>query len=85
MTPCRKGDRVAEQQQLGPVLAELLRETTGREVLLVSAVTGRGLPELNRQIIQRLAELKAADAMVATDVGAATAPAVSEPPLERPE
>ena len=65
--------------------AELLRETTGREVLLVSAVTGRGLPELNRQIIQRLAELKAADAVVATDVGAATAPAVSEPPLERPE
>jgi GTP-binding protein len=42
--------------------AELLRETTGREVLLISAVTGRGLPELNRLIIQRLAELKVSEA-----------------------
>ncbi|MFM7833536.1 MAG: hypothetical protein ACKPJD_17225, partial [Planctomycetaceae bacterium] len=56
--------------------AELLQETTGRDVLLVSAVTGRGLPELNRQIIQRLAELKAADAAAA---------AVTEPPVERTE
>jgi GTP-binding protein len=42
--------------------AELLRETTGREVLLISAVTGRGLPELNRLIIQRLAELRISEA-----------------------
>ncbi|MFN5899393.1 MAG: GTPase ObgE, partial [Planctomyces sp.] len=65
--------------------AELLRETTGREVLLVSAVTGRGLPELNRQIIQRLAELKAADAAVSADVSPASQPAVTEPLPERPE
>ena len=37
--------------------AELLRETSGCDVLLISAVTGRGLPELNRLIVQRLAEL----------------------------
>lgn len=36
--------------------AELLRETSGKDVHLVSAVTGAGLPELNRMIIQRLAE-----------------------------
>lgn len=38
--------------------AELLREVTGRDVFLISAVTGKGLPELNRLIIQRLSELK---------------------------
>ncbi len=38
--------------------AELLREVTGRDVFLISAVTGKGLPELNRLIVQRLAELK---------------------------
>lgn len=65
--------------------AELLRETTGREVLLVSAVTGRGLPELNRQIIQRLSEMKAADAAAAHEGGATAAPVQPEPPLERPE
>lgn len=40
--------------------AELLRETSGREVLLISGVTGKGLPELNRLVVQRLNELKAA-------------------------
>ena len=39
--------------------AELLREVTGKEVFLISAVTGKGLPELTRLIIQRLAKLKA--------------------------
>ena len=43
-----------------PTCAELLREVTGRDVFLISAVTGKGLPELNRLIIQRLAEMKAA-------------------------
>ena len=38
--------------------AELLREVTGKDVFLISAVTGKGLPELNRLIIQRLAALK---------------------------
>lgn len=38
--------------------AELLRETSGKDVLLLSAVTGQGLPELNRLIVQRLQELK---------------------------
>ncbi|MEQ9406662.1 MAG: GTPase ObgE [Fuerstiella sp.] len=38
--------------------AELLRETSGRDVHLISAATGRGLPELNRMIIARLAELE---------------------------
>ncbi|MBL8816047.1 MAG: GTPase ObgE [Planctomyces sp.] len=38
--------------------AELLREVSGKEVHLISAVTGKGLPELNRLIVQRLAELK---------------------------
>ena len=41
--------------------AELLREVTGKEVFLISAVTGKGLPELNRLIIQRLAEIKSTD------------------------
>ena len=38
--------------------AELLREVTGKEVFLISAVTGKGLPELTRLIIQRLAKLE---------------------------
>ena len=38
--------------------AELLREVTGKEVFLISAVTGKGLPELTRLIIQRLAQLE---------------------------
>jgi GTP-binding protein len=38
--------------------AELLREVTGKDVFVISAVTGKGLPELNRLIIQRLAALK---------------------------
>ena len=38
--------------------AELLREVTGKEVWLISAVTGQGLPELKRLIIQRLAALE---------------------------
>ena len=37
--------------------AELLRETSGKDVHVISAVTGLGLPELNRMIVQRLAEL----------------------------
>jgi len=37
--------------------AELLRETSGREILLISAVTGKGLSELNRLIVERLEEL----------------------------
>ena len=37
--------------------AELLRQTSGKEVLLISSATGRGLMELNRLIISRLAEL----------------------------
>jgi GTP-binding protein len=37
--------------------AELLRETSGREVFLISAVTGQGIPELTRLILQRLSEL----------------------------
>ncbi|MEZ6060725.1 MAG: GTPase ObgE [Planctomycetaceae bacterium] len=42
--------------------AELLRETSGREVLLISSVTGKGLAELNRLIVQRLEELEPEDA-----------------------
>ena len=38
--------------------AELLREVTGNEVFLISAVTGKGLPELTRLIIRRLAQLE---------------------------
>lgn len=38
--------------------AELLREVTGKEVFLISAVTGRGIPELTRLIIQRLQQLE---------------------------
>ncbi len=34
--------------------AELIREISGRDVLLISAVTGRGLPELSRLIVRRL-------------------------------
>ncbi|MFN8710149.1 MAG: GTPase ObgE [Planctomyces sp.] len=41
--------------------AELLRETSGREVMLISAVTGTGLKELSRLIVQRLAEIRAAE------------------------
>ena len=41
--------------------AELLREVTGKDVHLLSAVTGRGLPELNRMIVERLKEMKAAE------------------------
>jgi GTP-binding protein len=37
--------------------AELLHEITGRDVLLISAVTGRGLPELNRLILDLLPTL----------------------------
>ena len=37
--------------------AELLRETSGKDVHLISAATGFGLGELNRMIIARLAEL----------------------------
>lgn len=44
--------------------AELLREVTGKDVFLISAVTGKGLPELNRLIIQRLAGLKSANESV---------------------
>ena len=35
-------------------VAELLHETTGREVLLISSVTGQGLRELNRRIVALL-------------------------------
>lgn len=38
--------------------AELLRETSGKSVHLISAVTGKGIPQLNRMIIQRLAEME---------------------------
>ena len=38
--------------------AELLRETSGKDVHLISAATGFGLVELNRMIIERLAELE---------------------------
>lgn len=37
--------------------AELLRDVTGREVFLISAVTGKGLPELNQLILRKLSEL----------------------------
>lgn len=37
--------------------AELLRETSGKPVHLISAVTGEGLQKLNQMIIERLAEL----------------------------
>lgn len=37
--------------------AELLRETSGKDVYLISAVTGQGLSELNQMIMERLAEL----------------------------
>lgn len=37
--------------------AELLRETSGKDVYLISAVTGQGVPELNRMIVERLAEI----------------------------
>ncbi|MCP4512989.1 MAG: GTPase ObgE, partial [Fuerstiella sp.] len=38
--------------------AELLRETSGRDVHLISAVTGQGIQQLNQMIIARLAELE---------------------------
>ncbi len=44
--------------------AELLREVTGRDVFLISAVTGKGLPELNRLIIRRLEEMRAEEALL---------------------
>ena len=37
--------------------AELLRETSGRDVHLISAVTGRGIARLHEMVIQRLNEL----------------------------
>ena len=37
---------------------ELLRETSGKDVHLISAVTGQGIPELNQMIVARLAELE---------------------------
>lgn len=37
--------------------AELLRETSGRDVHLISAVTGRGIVRLHEMVIQRLNEL----------------------------
>lgn len=37
--------------------AELLRETSGRPVHLISGATGQGIAELNRMIIEQLAEL----------------------------
>lgn len=41
-------------------VAELLRETTGCEVMLISSVTGVGLKELNIRVIAMLAEVDAA-------------------------
>lgn len=41
--------------------AELLRETSGREVHLISAVTGEGLAALNHMIIERLNQLEEED------------------------
>ena len=38
--------------------AELLRETSGKDVHLISAVTGQGIPQLNHMIVARLAELE---------------------------
>jgi len=38
--------------------AELLRETTGKPVLLISGATGQGLTELTRLTVQKLRELK---------------------------
>lgn len=37
--------------------AELLRETSGKDVHLISAVTGQGIPRLHQMIIARLAEI----------------------------
>ena len=37
--------------------AELLRETSGRDVHVMSAVTGEGLDVLHRLVIERLGEL----------------------------
>jgi hypothetical protein len=36
----------------------LLRETSGKDVHLISAVTGQGIPQLNQMIVARLAELE---------------------------
>ena len=68
--------------------AELLREVTGREVFLISAVTGKGLPELNRLIIRRLEEMRAEEALLHPELpsgvpdveGAAAEPAAPSPP-----
>ncbi|MEZ6122217.1 MAG: GTPase ObgE [Planctomycetaceae bacterium] len=38
--------------------AELLRETSGRDVHLISAVTGQGLEELKRMVVDRLADIE---------------------------
>lgn len=37
--------------------ADLLHETSGKDVHLISAVTGQGLPQLNQMILDRLREL----------------------------
>ena len=39
-----------------PAAAELLEEATGRDVLQISAVTGKGLPELTNRIFAELAK-----------------------------
>mgnify|MGYP003340820057 CR=1 FL=1 len=62
--------------------AEFLRETTGCDVLLVSAVTGRGLPELNRLIIRKLGELKAAESAATESGVVGELPTATEPPVE---
>ena len=61
--------------------AELLREVTGRDVFLISAVTGKGLPELNRLIIRRLEEMRAEEALLHPDVTSGE-PDVEGPPAE---
>lgn len=45
-----------------PAVAELLREVTGREVLQISAVTGKGLPQLLQAMLRMLDEANAAAA-----------------------
>jgi len=37
--------------------AELLRETSGRDVHVISAVTGHGMDQLHQMVIQRLSDL----------------------------
>ena len=43
--------------------AELLEELTGQQVFRISAVTGLGLPELNRRIVAALQEMKPAESI----------------------